>query len=77
MGNVNNRLLQRNPPPNRQRSNMLHNTSKTLGFKKIMVYKISPGGGGQPYLARGLIAHGPICIAAFITFSKDVCMKQV
>ena len=36
---------------------MLQNTSKTLGFKKIMVYKTPPvcvGGGGKPYLARGL-----------------------
>ena len=33
---------------------MLQNTSKTLGFQKIMVYKTPPGGGGKPYLARGL-----------------------
>ena len=33
---------------------MLQNTSMTLGFKKIMVYKTPPGGGGKPYLARGL-----------------------
>ena len=32
---------------------MLQNTSKTLGFQKIMVYKTPPGG-GKPYLARGL-----------------------
>ena len=32
---------------------MLQNTRKTLGFKKIMVYKIPPGG-GKPYLATGL-----------------------
>ena len=29
-------------------------TRKKLGFKKIMVYKIPPGGGGKPYLATGL-----------------------
>ena len=42
---------------------MLHNTSKTLGFKKIMVYETplgdwegggGGGGGGKPYLAHGL-----------------------
>ena len=36
---------------------MLQNTSKTLGFQKIMVYKTPPwggGGGGKPYLGRGL-----------------------
>ena len=46
---------------------MLQNTCKTLGFKKIMVYEIPlwgrgvgecvcvwGGGGGKPYLARGL-----------------------
>ena len=33
---------------------MLQNTSKTLGFQKIMVYKTPPGGEGKPYLARGL-----------------------
>ena len=26
----------------------------TEGLKKIMVYKIPPGGGGKPYLASGL-----------------------
>ena len=37
---------------------MLQNTSLTLGFMKIMVYKTPPGGGrggGKPYLARGLL----------------------
>ena len=33
---------------------MLQNPRKTLGFKKIMVYKIPPGGGGKPYPASGL-----------------------
>ena len=37
MGNVYNRLLQHNAPTA---------TSKTLGFKKIMVYKTPPGRGG-------------------------------
>ena len=34
---------------------MLQNPCKTLGFKKIMVYKIPPGGGGKPYPASGLL----------------------
>ena len=33
---------------------MLQNPCKTLGFKKNMVYKIPPGGGGKPYSASGL-----------------------
>ena len=33
---------------------MLQNPRKTLGFKKNMVYKIPPGGGGKPYPASGL-----------------------
>ena len=36
---------------------MLQNPCKTLGFKKNMVYKIPPGGGGgegKPYRASGL-----------------------
>ena len=37
---------------------MLQNPCKTLGFKKNMVYKIPPGGGGKPYPASGL---KPIC----------------
>ena len=37
---------------------MLQNTSKTLGFKKSMVYKTPPGV-GKLYLAHGLLAfHG-------------------
>ena len=39
---------------------MLQNPCKTLGFKKNMVYKIPPGGGGKPYPASGLIwEHAP------------------
>ena len=35
---------------------MLQNPRKTLGFKKIMVYEIPPGGGGgKPYPASDLI----------------------
>ena len=33
---------------------MLQNPCKTLGFKKNMVYKIPPRGGGKPYPASGL-----------------------
>ena len=32
---------------------MLQNVRKTIGFKKNMVYKISPGG-GKPYLSSSL-----------------------
>ena len=32
---------------------MLQNPCKTLGFRKNMVYKITPGG-GKPYPASGL-----------------------
>ena len=42
---------------------MLQNPCKTLGFKKNMVYKIPPeGGGGKPYPASGLVAlhHGAL-----------------
>ena len=35
---------------------MLQNPRKTLGFKKNMVYKIPPGGGGKPYPASGLLS---------------------
>ena len=34
---------------------MLQNPCKTLSFKKNMVYKIPPGGGGKPYPASGLM----------------------
>ena len=37
---------------------MLQNPCKTLGFKKNMVYKIPPGGGGKPYPASGLQING-------------------
>ena len=37
---------------------MLQNPCKTLGFKKNMVYKIPPGGGGKPYPASGLYQIG-------------------
>ena len=33
---------------------MLQNPRKILGFKKNIVYKIPPGGGGKPYPASGL-----------------------
>ena len=33
---------------------MLQNPCKTLGYKKNMVHKIPPGGGGKPYPASGL-----------------------
>ena len=41
---------------------MLQNPCKTLGFKKNMVYKIPPGGGGKPYPASGLYRPVPYLI---------------
>ena len=38
---------------------MLQSPCKTLGFKKNMVYKIPPGGGGKPYPASGLKKEKP------------------
>ena len=60
---------------------MLQNTTKTLGFKKIMVYKTPPGGGGgggggregKPYLARGLTAESAVCVYVFVS----ACMPEV
>ena len=48
---------------------MLQNPCKTLGFKKNMVYKIPPGGGGKPYPASGL--YCPI-----LTFEDDSTYKH-
>ena len=45
---------------------MLQNTAKTLGFQEIMVYKTPPGGGGKPYLARGLIRAGAMKLGSYI-----------
>ena len=39
---------------------MLQNPCKTLGFKKNMVYKIPPGGGGKPYPASGLLSYDDV-----------------
>ena len=58
---------------------MLQNTSKTLGFQKIMVYKTPPGGGGKPYLARGLyVVSSPMLLLwpdFDITSYKFFCVK--
>ena len=48
---------------------MLQNPCKTLGFKKNMVYKIPPGGGGKPYPASGLI-----CLTARNASSPFICV---
>ena len=52
---------------------MLQNPRKTLGFKKNMVYKIPPrGGGGKPYPASGLITMfipivlGPLVVPQYL-----------
>ena len=50
---------------------MLQNPCKTLGFKKNMVYKIPPGGGGKPYPASGLSIF--ICSSTLVQPSKLAC----
>ena len=57
---------------------MLQNPRKTLGFKKNMVYKIPPGGGGKPYPASGLfypyVTYANYLISIFINiyeFNKN------
>ena len=67
---------------------MLQNPRKTLGFKKNMVYKIPPGGGGRPYPASGLYAgwavdlrtlrfqHGYRRITVFKLFAKVISRRQ-
>ena len=55
---------------------MLQNPCKTLGFKKNMVYKIPPrGGGGKLYPASGLCMTSSICIAFGVTHMS--CVKNV
>ena len=49
---------------------MLQNPRKTLGFKKNMVYKIPPRGGGKPYPASGL--H---CV--YLVPLKQFCLDYV
>ena len=53
IGNIRNGLLLGNASIARGLT-CCKNTRKTLGFKKNMVYKIPPVGGGKPYLAAGL-----------------------
>ena len=45
---------------------MLQNPCKTLGFKKNMVYKIPPGGGGKPYPASGLEGMSLVSLSFFL-----------
>ena len=57
---------------------MLQNTSKTLSFKKIMVYETpfgggGGGGGGKPYLARGLIVFNNL-MKILLSSSKGPCI---
>ena len=47
---------------------MLQNLCKTLGFKKNMVYKIPPGGGGKPYPASGLLSKSLKTVGSGRTF---------
>ena len=46
---------------------MLQNPCKTLGFKKNMVYKTPPGGGGKPYPASGLYFCPENCVCFFMS----------
>ena len=61
---------------------MLQNPCKTLGFKKSMVYKIPPGGGGEgkPYPARGLYVKRKVTLitleALFKTFQTIQLYKK-
>ena len=51
---------------------MCQNPCKTLGFKKNMVYKIPPGGGGgKPYPASGLHVRKQPIIALYLEFLKQ------
>ena len=54
---------------------MLQNPRKTLGFKKNMVYKIPPGGGGKPYPASGLnVLHNIQCSLEF--YFSQITLKD-
>ena len=56
----------------------MQNPRKTLGFKKNMVYKIPPGGGGKPYPASGLgdmLSAGGGCEMAVTTRVKTAWKK--
>ena len=61
---------------------MLQNTSKTLAFKKIMVYKTPPGGGGRGCLAHGLytilweIQLRLACICRLSGISHEIIFKK-
>ena len=55
---------------------MLQNLCKTLGFKKNMVYKIPPGGGGgKPYPASGLVCsvRSPYHLTTINALSRRLC----
>ena len=54
---------------------MLQNPRKTLGFKKNMVYKIPPGGGGKPYPASGLNGQTAV-IALYVQLYNEQLFTQ-
>ena len=56
---------------------MLQNPRKTLGFKKNMVYKIPPGGGGKPYPASGLKCMILYCISKKVPKIEDIHERQI
>ena len=45
---------------------MVQNTSKTLGFQKIMVYKTPPGGGEVNHI--WLVAYKVLCLYQMLSF---------
>ena len=51
---------------------MLQNPRKMMGFKKNMVYKIPPGGGGKPYPASGLLGTNYNCLVLTDTYLFNV-----
>ena len=60
---------------------MLQNPCKTLGFKKNLVYKIPPGGGGgcKPYPASGLYMKelNKLWILIPVSSSVEICVIKM
>ena len=56
---------------------MLQNPCKTLGFKKNMVCKIPPGGGGKPYPASGLQTNASwLNVVAHVHYRYDFTHRR-
>ena len=57
---------------------MLQNPRKTLGFKKNMVYKIPPGGGGgKPYPASGLLGLYLMMLDPSVKFNMKLMHQEL